>query len=472
MAAVDDILAKATEAGERFRRLGQNQTDYIVRAAYHAGFNARVRLAKMAHEETNLGVWQHKVIKNVIATQLVYEDIRHERTAGVISEDRRTGIIELAEPLGPILALVPFNNPTSTTLFKILIALKTRNPLIISPHNAAKNCTVEAAKVCYEAAVEAGAPEDCIQWVPKASPEKIQDLMSHRRLRLILATGTGSLVRAAFSSGTPTLGIGSGNVPVYIGESADIPFAVHHILESKTFDHGSICASEQAVVVKQTMADDIIAEFQRRGAYFLAPPEIEKVGAVAFDPERRVMKATVVGQSAPRIAGMAGFEVPPETQVLIARLEGVGPDYPLSAEVLAPVLAFYAEEDFEQAIARCCEIINYGGQGHTAGIYSNDTIKIEYFCDKVSAARLLVNMPCTHGALGGMYNTLHPSFTLGCGSAAHNTTTDNITARHLLNIHRISRLRSNERWIKFDQAKYLDESLTAEAIEKEYNWNF
>jgi acetaldehyde dehydrogenase/alcohol dehydrogenase len=471
MATSDEIVSNATRAAEALTRLDQQQTDRIVEAAYRAGFDARVRLAKLAFEETRLGVWQDKVVKNVIATQLVYEDIRHEPTVGVISHDRYRGIIELAQPIGPIFALIPFNNPTSTALFKILIALKTRNPLVVSPHPAAKHSTAEAVRVCYEAALDAGAPEHCLQCVPKASPKKVQELMTHRHMALIIATGTGGLVRSAYSSGTPTIGIGPGNVPAYIGQTADVPFAVDCIMRSKTFDNGSICASEQSVVAKTMNADAVIAEFEAHGAYFMTPDEADKVAAVAFDSVRGTMTAAVVGQSAETIAARAGVAIPPGTRVLMARLHGVGREHPLSAEILAPILGFYVERDFEAAIERCGEITNYGGRGHTASIFSNDTKMIEYFSEKVAASRLLVNMPSTQGALGGMYNTLHPSYTLTCGSGANNSTTDNITARHLLNVHRISRRRVNERWMGLDEARLLDESFTADDVKRAYNRN-
>jgi acetaldehyde dehydrogenase/alcohol dehydrogenase len=472
MPTAETILANARDAAAAYHEYDQARTDRIVHAVYRAGFDARVKLARMAREETNLGVWQHKVLKNVIATQLVYEDIRHERTVGVICEDRYRGITEVAHPVGPILAMIPVTNPTATTLFKILIALKTRNPVIISPHGAAKRCTVEAASICYQAALDAGAPAHCLQWIPKASPQKLHDIMTHRDLALILATGASSLVRSAYKSGKPTIGVGAGNVPVYIGETADVPFAVQHIMESKLLDNGSICASEQAVVVKTVNAEQVIDEFKKHKAYFLSPDEIQRVGEIAYEPVRGTMTASVVGQPASVIAEKAGFAVPPDTSVLIARLDGVGPDYPLSAEILAPILAFYVEQDFEDAIRRCSEVTNFGGRGHTASIFSNSTERIRYFCEKVAAARLLVNMPSTQGALGGTYNSLHPSYTLGCGAAANNTTTDNITVRHLLTIHRISRRRLNERWMNFNHEKYLDESVSAADLEAEFNRNY
>jgi acetaldehyde dehydrogenase/alcohol dehydrogenase len=471
MAKTDEIVQRAQKAAAAFRELDQSQTDHIVRTVYLAAMDNRVRLAQMATEETGMGFGPHKVIKNVIASQLVYEHIKNHKTVGVISEDSFSGIIELAQPLGPVLVLIPAINPTSTTIFKILITMKTRNPLIISGPAIAKNCVAETAKICYQAALKSGAPEHCIQWLTKPNPKTTKELMSHRGLALILATGTGEMVKASYSSGTPTIGVGSGNVPVYIGVSADIPFAVQNIVTSKTFDNGSICASEQAIVVREKIAEKVMAEFEIQRAYFLSPDEIEKVGRIAYDKERGTMSVGVVGQSVQRIAQMAGIDVPVDASVLIAKLDKVSPQQPLSAEILAPILAFYVEESFEDAIARCMEVTRFGGIGHTAVIYSNNPERIEYFSQNLDVARILVNTPSTQGALGGTYNTLPPSFTLSCGSGGKNSTTDNITTRHLLNIHRICRRRVNQRWMSIDHRKFLDESLTAEEIEREFNKN-
>lgn len=472
MSKAEDIVAKAVQASESFRELGQKNTDDIVRAAYQAALAERVRLAKLAHEETGIGIWQHKVIKNFIATQLVYEDIKNQRTVGVISQDPRSGVAEVAQPLGPILGLIPVTNPTSTAIFKALISLKTRNALIICPHQAARRSIAAAAELCYQAALRAGAPDDSIQWLEKAGPEVTAELMSNPQLALILATGTDSLVRKAHTSGTPVIGVGPGNVPVYIGISADIPFAVQSIISSKTFDNGSVCASEQAVVVRWEVADRVIDEFKKKHAYFLKEPEMDKVGAFAYDAERGSMTAAVVGQSAAEIARRAGFEVPEETTILIAPLKGVGPKYPLSAEILAPILAFYIEDDFDDSIRRCSEITRFGGTGHTAVIYSNRDERIEYFSRVINAGRILVNTPSTQGALGGIYNTLNPSFTLGCGTGGNNITTDNITARHLLNLHRIARRRPNPRWASFEAGLLLDEKVSPETIESTFNRNY
>ena len=472
MSPVQEIIAQAAQAAAGFRFLEQKATDAIVRAAYLDFLAARVRLAKLAHEETGIGLWQDKALKNFIASQLVYNDLKNQKTVGVVGEDVRGGVVEVAQPLGPVLGFIPVNNPTSTTIFKILICLKTRNPLILCPHPAARRSIAAAAEIGYKAALRAGAPEHCVQWIEKPTPEATEALLADSRLALILATGTDSLVRKAQMSGTPAIGVGPGNVPVYIGVTADIPFAVRNIIESKTFDNGSVCASEQAVVVRRIVADRVITEFKRRGAHFLAPAEVEKVGRIAFDAMRGTMTATVVGQSVERIAKMAGIHVSAGANLLIAPLDGVGPEHPLSAEILSPILAFYVEETFDEAIARCSEITRYGGTGHTAVIYSNTDERIEYFSKVINAGRILVNMPSTQGAIGGIYNALSPSFTLGCGSGGNNITTDNITARHLLNIHRITRRRPNPRWEERDPRIILDESLAPEEIENRFNRNF
>ncbi|MFC2135239.1 aldehyde dehydrogenase family protein [Bacteroidota bacterium] len=471
MAKTDEIMDRARQAAAEFKKLNQDQIDKILRAVYLAAMDNRIKLAKMAVEETQLGIWEDKVEKNIIAGLVVYESIKNEKTVGVISEDDQTGIIEMAQPIGPILGLIPVINPTSTAIYKILISMKTRNPIIISSTFASKNCVAETAKICYDAALNAGAPEHCIQWLTKPNLMKTKEIMSHRKLALILATGTGEMVKTSYSSGTPTIGVGAGNVPVYIGATADVPFAIENIMKSKTFDNGSICASEQSIVVKKEMAGKVISEFQKHNAYFLSKEEIGKINKIAYDQERGLMSAAVVGQSVQVIAEKAGINVPKETTLLIAQLDRVSRDCPMSAEILAPLLAFYVEEDFESAIERCVEITHFGGIGHTAVIYSNDPERIEYFSQKVEVARILVNTPSTQGALGGMYNTLEPSFTLSCGTGGKNNTTDNISVRHLLNIHRICRRRLNQRWINLDKNKYLSDDYTAEDIENEFYKN-
>lgn len=468
----DEILERARMAASIFEMFDQRQTDLIVKAVYEAGFNNRVKLAKMAYEETGLGVWEHKVLKNVLATQIVYENIRNEKTVGIISEDDATGITEIAQPLGPILGVIPVTNPTSTTLFKIMIAMKTRNPIIISPHFKAAGCCAEAARICYEAALGADAPEDCIQWIESPDRELTQAIMRHKDIALILATGGPGLVKAAYSSGTPALGVGPGNVPVFIDESADIPFAVENIILSKTFDQGTICASEQAVVVEKKISARVKDEFIKQGCYFMDREETKKMESIAIDPETRLMSAAIVGQPVSKIAGLAGIAPPADTKILIAELDGVGPDYPLSGEILAPILAFYVEENFNSAIKLCIELNYLGGLGHTVSIYANDEERVKQFAMLMNAGRIVVNTPSAQGAVGGLFNRLNTSFTLGCGTWGKNITTENITARHLINIKRICRRRSNEKWLGFPKEKYLDESLTSEIILDEYNKNF
>lgn len=470
---VDEMMEKAIRAAAVFGELSQERTNRIANAVYKAGFNHRVRLAKMACEETGLGKWEDKVIKNAVATQFVYEDIKDLKTAGIISDDEESGIVEIAQPLGPIFALIPVTNPTSTTLFKILMAVKTRNPIIIGPHPRAIGCCSEAARICYEAALKEDAPDDCIQWLGQSTPlEVTHAFMSHKKLSLVLATGGAGLVGAAYSSGTPAIGVGPGNVPALIERSADIPFAVGQILLSKTFDNGTICASEQALVVEKCVADEVIQRFKDGNAYFLSEEEVQKLEAVAYDKDRGLMNAAIVGQSAAKIAGMAGIKVPADTCLLIAPLKGVGKSYPLSSEILAPILAFYVEDTYDSALNRCIDLNFHGGIGHTVSIFSNDEGKIDEFASVLNAGRIVVNTPSSQGAVGGIYNKLHPSLTLGCGSGGKNITTDNITARHLLNIQRIAKRRVNERLERFDASLYLDESLDADAIEKEYNRNY
>ena len=437
---VEETMQKARTATQHFTKLDQEHTDRIVRAAYAAGFARRKILAEMAFEETGIGNIHDKTIKNIIATRFVYRNIRDQKTVGIISEDHKTGIVEIAKPLGPIFAVTPITNPTSTALFKILIALKTRNPLVIYPHGAARKSTIEAARICYEAALTEGAPENCIQWIPKASREQVLGFMSDHLTSMVMATGSVSLVRAAYSSGNPAIGVGPGNVPVYIGKSADVNFAVDQILLSKLFDNGTICSSEQAVIVSRYNADEVERVFKKKGAYFMNPEETEKVGKVCINTHTRSMNAEIIGKPAQFIANLAGLRVPKKTNLLIAPLliDQVGLKWPVSLEILAPVLAFYRVENFEEGISMCKKINEHGGLGHTVSIFSNDHEKIRYFAQSLNAGRIVVNTPSSQGALGGLYNSLVPSMMLACGSGGKNFTTDNISTRHLLNIQRIA----------------------------------
>ena len=437
---VDEIMNKAVTAYHEFMGFDQEKTDRITRAVYEAAFNHRQSLAEQAWNETGIGNVHDKTIKNIIASRFVYKDIRHQKTVGIVHEDPVNEIIEVALPMGPVFAVTPITNPTSTAIFKILIAMKTRNPIVIFPHGAARKCTIETAKLCYQAAYAAGAPENCIQWVPRATRDEVLQFMGHKRTALVLATGSVSLVRAAYSSGNPAIGVGPGNVPVYIGKTADIPFTVDQILLSKLFDNGTICASEQAVGVSKFNAGEVREEFKRRGAYFLDAEEILALEKVAFNLHQKVMNAEVIGKPAREIAAMAGIRVDESVTLLMAELEKeqVGIKWPLSLEILAPILAFYEVESFADGIEMCRRINRHGGLGHTVSIFSNDHAKILQFAHELNAGRIIVNTPSSQGALGGLYNSLSPSMTLACGSGGKNMTTDNISARHLLNIQRIA----------------------------------
>jgi acetaldehyde dehydrogenase/alcohol dehydrogenase len=469
---INEVMNIATMAAAEYSQLSQEQTDRIVKKVFEAAFNNRVKLAKMALEETGIGIWEHKVLKNVIASQLVYEDIKDLKTVGIISEDEVEGIIEIAQPMGPILAIIPVTNPTSTTIFKTLISLKTRNPIIICPSKKAVNCCSETARICYEAALEAGAPEGSIQWLTSVTREQTNELMTHKDLALILATGGSGLVKSAYSSGTPTIGVGAGNVPVFIEKSADIPFSIDQIFLSKTLDNGTICASEQAVVVEKSISEEVIAEFKKKGAYFLNREEIHILSQVALNPDTKLMNPDIVGKSAKFILDKAGIAAPEDVMLIIAPLDGIGGAYALSHEILAPILAFYIADDFQKAINLCIELNYHGGIGHSASIFSNDDEKIKYFAVNMNAGRICVNTPSSQGAVGGTYNRLSPSLTLGCGTSGKNITTDNVTAKHLLNIQRISRRRPNERFMRMDRDIYLDENFNAEQVNEIYNRNY
>lgn len=469
---VEEVMEKSGMAAAVFGELDQEQTDRIVRAVYEAAFNNRIHLAKMAAEETGIGIWQHKVIKNVVASQFVYDNIKDLKTVGIISEDFEKGITEIAQPMGPILAIIPVTNPTSTVIFKILIAMKTRNPIIICPSKKAVKCCAETARICYEAAIKNDAPEDCIQWLDQISREQTQALMKHPNLSLILATGGSGLVHEAYSSGTPALGVGAGNVPVFIEKSADVPFAVEQIFISKTFDNGTICASEQALIVESGISEILKKELEKNKAYFLSAEEIKKLETVVWNRDKKLMNAEIVGQPAAVIAGKAGIQIPSDTRLLIAPLEGVGDEYPLSSEILAPILAYYVSRDFDEAVKLCIDLNYHGGIGHTVSIFSNDDEKIKSFSMMMNAGRILVNTPSSQGAVGGIYNHLNTSLTLGCGTGGKNITTENVSAHHLINIQRIARRRINTRYESFDKKKYFDESLKAGDIDKEFNRNY
>ncbi len=455
-AMADEIVSQAREAAAVFTQYSQADVDRIVEAAAKAGAARRIELARMAVEETNMGVFEDKVLKNLFATEYVFNDIRNAKTVGLVHDCPETGLMEFAEPLGVILGITPVTNPTSTVMFKSLISLKTRNAIIVSSSRNSLKCSIAAARTMYEAALAAGAPDYVIRWVEQPSRELTQALMTHPDISLILATGGMGMVKAAYASGTPAIGVGPGNVPVYIHETADIAAAVNDILLSKTFDNGVICASEQAVVVDQKIRDAVVSRFESQGGRFLTPKEVEKVQAVAIDAEKQSMSSAVVGQSAQRIAELAGIAVPEDTRVLLARLKGVGDQYPLSREKLCPILSFYVVRNLYEGVEVCTDIMHFGGLGHTASIFSQDAEAIRIFSETLNAGRIIVNSPSSQGAIGGLYNRIHPSLTLGCGAGGRNITTDNVTVSHLVNIKRVSKRMVDMRWFRVPPRIYFE----------------
>ncbi|RPJ84836.1 MAG: aldehyde dehydrogenase family protein [Acidobacteria bacterium] len=468
---VNEVVYRAAAAAEMFRRFEQDHVDRIVQAAFEAAWAARVELARLAADETGIGVFEHKVIKNAWASLLVFEDIRHRRTVGVLAHDPAAGVTQIAQPLGPILATIPVTNPTSTAIFKALICLKTRNPVIFSAHRGARKSVRETVRLLDKTVTAAGAPPHAIQALARSQTEYLDRAMRHKKVALILATGTSSIVRMAEASGTPTLGVGPGNVPVYVHKSADLEYAARAIAHSKTFDNGTICASEQALVVEKTVGAALRPLLEARGAHFCSHAEMEALGPVCYDTEQARMRPGVVGRPAPYIAALAGFSVPLRTRLLIAEPEGVGPDHPLSNEILAPVLALYQVDTYEEAIETCEAVNHRGGTGHTVGVYANDDRVVEDFA-RMNAARILVNTPSTEGAVGGIFNSLRPSLSLACGAGARNLTTDNISTDHLLNIHRVARLRPNQRWSSIPRSTWLDAGVNPGEILKAYNRNY
>ena len=466
----DELVGRALAAAVAFRRLDQEAVDRVVEAVFRSTFNARIELARLAFEETGMGVLEHKVRKNAWASLLIHEHIRHQRTVGVLADDPMRGITEVAQPIGPVLAITPVTNPTSTVIFKAMIAMKTRNPLIFSFHRGARRSCREAARIARDAALAAGAPADCIQWITKAQTEYLDAVMHHRRLAMILATGTQAIVRRAQRSGTPTLGVGPGNVPVYVHRSADIRFAARMIVHSKTFDNGTVCASEQALVVEPDVDRAIRPLLAQHGAHFCSPAETTALGPACYDAGARTMRADIVGRPAADIAARAGFTIPEKTRLLIAEPLGIGADHPLSHEILAPVLAHYTVADYAAALATCRAITHLGGIGHTLGVYAEDEAVVADFA-AMDAARILVNTPTTEGALGGIFNHPPPSLTLACGTGAGNVTTDNITVDHLLNIHRVARMRPNQGWLEMKRETWLDPEVDADRILAIYRKN-
>ena len=439
--SIDDLnalIARVSEAQKIMATFSQEQVDKIVEAMAIAANSHRIPLAKMAVEETGMGIVEDKVIKNHFAAEEVYNKYRHTKTCGVIEHDATNGITKIAEPLGVIAGVIPTTNPTSTAIFKSMIALKTRNGIIFSPHPRAKRCTVETARLMLEAAVKAGAPDNIIGWITDPTIELTQHLMSHDGIDLILATGGPGMVKSAYSSGKPALGVGAGNVPAIIDETADIKMAVSSVLMSKTFDNGMICASEQSIIVHKDIYDAVKEELQYRGAYILNKKEKEKVAqTIVIDGK---LNSKIVGQPAYKIAEMAGVKVPQETKVLIGEVEKIGKEEEFSYEKLSPVLAMYKAKDFEQAVFMARDLVNFAGPGHTSVLYTADHNKdrIARFSEVIETGRMLVNTPSSQGGIGDLYNfRLDPSLTLGCGSWGGNAASENVGVKHLLNIKNV-----------------------------------
>ena len=451
---IDKLVEKAQVALDKFMKFDQEKIDNIVKEMAMAGLDEHMRLAKMAVDETGRGVYEDKTIKNMFATEYVYHSIKYDKTVGVINENDFEDYVEVAEPVGVIAAVTPVTNPTSTTMFKSLIAIKTRNPIIFAFHPSAQKCSAEAARIVRDAAIKAGAPVDCIQWIEQPSIEATQMLMNHPNVALVLATGGAGMVQAAYSTGKPALGVGPGNVPCYIEKTADVKRAATDLIISKTFDNGMICASEQAVIVDKVISKEFEKFMKENKCYFLNEEEIKKLEKTAIDEVKCAMNPAVVGQSAHKIAKMAGFDVPEDTKILIAKINGVGPEYPLSREKLSPILAYYIVDGWEQGIKIAEEMVEFGGLGHSAVIHSEDEKVIDEFARRIKAGRLIINSPSTHGAIGDIYNTNMPSLTLGCGSFGRNSTTANVSAVNLINKKRVARRRVNMQWFKIPEKIY------------------
>jgi acetaldehyde dehydrogenase (acetylating) len=429
-----DLVEAAHRAQGEVARFDQAKVDRICEAMAKAALREAARLGALAVEETGYGVPADKQEKNRFAAEDVWNYFRRLRTVGVVSESK--DVVEIASPRGVVAGIIPSTNPTSTAIFKVLIAIKSRNAIVLSPHPSAARCINEAVRIMREAAIKEGLPADAIACMTTATIEGTEALMKHKQTAVILATGGIGLVRAAYSSGKPAFGVGPGNVPVFIERSADVPKAVQDILTSKCFDNGTICASEQAVVVDAPIEKAVREQFKLQGAHFVSPAEAEQLGKIVATPQRS-LNPGIVGRSVQVIANMAGISVPPGTRCLLADVGGVGRDYPLSMEKLSPILAFYVVEGLEPGAERCFEVLRYGGMGHTAGIHTRSRDAAVKFGGEMPASRVTVNTPTTHGAIG-FSTALPPSMTLGCGSWGGNVTSDNVSPLHLMDIKRVA----------------------------------
>ena len=456
---IDQLIQRAKKASQEYLKLDQETVDNITKAMSMAGLEHHMELAKMAVEETGRGIYEDKITKNMFATEYVYHSIKYEKTVGVISKNEEEGYNEIAEPVGIIAGVTPVTNPTSTTMFKSIIAAKTRNVIVFGFHPSAQKCSTEAARILRDAAVKMGAPQDCILWIEEPSILATKMLMNHPDVNLILATGGTGMVKAAYSCGKPALGVGPGNVPCYIDKTAKLKTSVNDLVMSKAFDNGMICASEQAVLVDQEIHEEFENLMKEAGCYFVNSEEKKKLQDSMFDINEEYgykLKSHVPGQSPYKIAKEAGFSVPIETKVLVVKEEGIGKDYPFSKEKLSPVLTYYIVENEEEGINKAERLLEFGGLGHSAVIHSENKETILKFSKTMKAGRIIVNSPSTHGAIGDIYNTNMPSLTLGCGSFGGNSTTANVSSVNLINIKRASKRRVNMQWFKVPEKIYFE----------------
>ncbi len=452
---LEALIARVKAAQHQYAEFTQAQVDHIFKQAALAANMARIPLAKQAVAETGMGVVEDKVIKNHFASESIYNKYKDEKTCGVLEEDKSFGMQKIAEPVGLLAGIVPTTNPTSTAIFKALLALKTRNGIIFSPHPRAKGCTIAAAKVVLDAAVAAGAPADIIGWIDEPTVPLSQALMQHRDISLILATGGPGMVRAAYSSGNPSLGVGAGNTPAVIDATAHLKMAVSSILLSKTFDNGMICASEQSVVVEDAVYDEVRQEFADRGAYLLNPEELDKVRQIILKDGH--LNGAIVGQPVQKLAELAGITLPPTARVIIGEVETIGSEEPFAFEKLSPILAMYRAKDFSEAVDKAQALISFGGRGHTAVLYTapDNQAHIRQFEHKVETARVLINTPASQGAIGDLFNfRLDPSLTLGCGTWGGNSVSENVGVQHVLNIKTVSERRENMLWFRVPPKVY------------------
>ena len=451
---VDDLMTKSQAAFEKLRYYSQEQVDKICQAMALAAEEHHMDLAVDAANETGRGVAEDKAIKNIYASEYIWNNIRHDKTVGIIEDNDEDQTIKIADPLGVIAGIVPVTNPTSTTIFKSIISAKTRNTIIFSFHRQAMKSSIKTAKILQEAAEKAGAPKNMIQWLPESTRENTTALLQHPNTATILATGDPSLVKAAYSSGNPALGVGPGNGPAYIEKTANIERSVYDIVLSKTFDNGMICATENSVVVDEEIYDKVKEEFQKWNCYFLKPNEIDKFTDGFIDPDRHQVRGPIAGRSANAIADMCGIKVPDNTKVIIAEYEGVGDKYPLSAEKLSPVLTMYKATSHENAFDICAQLLHYGGEGHTAAIHTLDDDLATKYGLEMRASRIIVNSPSGIGGIGNIYNNMTPSLTLGTGSYGSNSISHNVTDWDLLNIKTIAKRRENRQWVKIPPKVY------------------